>query len=172
MEVLKTSQEIVHEGWLIKSPPTKLWRAVGIECETESARRVRILSSTRLSDGGAWSLFTSALAIARSFLFIYERSHSWTPEHSPNLPWKVRLPIRRRQSWLADRAREKPNLILGWVYARFFFLLFLITFRLSRGSTFRDKRRVYQTFIGILLIGTVNVKLEVKVNNLISNILL
>ncbi|KOC66855.1 Protein daughter of sevenless [Habropoda laboriosa] len=27
MEVLKTSQEIVHEGWLIKSPPTKLWRA-------------------------------------------------------------------------------------------------------------------------------------------------
>lgn len=30
MEVLKTSQEIVHEGWLIKSPPTKLWRAVGI----------------------------------------------------------------------------------------------------------------------------------------------
>lgn len=28
MEVLKTSQEIVHEGWLIKSPPTKLWRAV------------------------------------------------------------------------------------------------------------------------------------------------
>lgn len=32
MEVLKTSQEIVHEGWLIKSPPTKLWRAVGIQC--------------------------------------------------------------------------------------------------------------------------------------------
>lgn len=30
MEVLKTSQEIVHEGWLIKSPPTKLWRAVSI----------------------------------------------------------------------------------------------------------------------------------------------
>lgn len=28
MEVLKTNQEIVHEGWLIKSPPTKLWRAV------------------------------------------------------------------------------------------------------------------------------------------------
>lgn len=28
MEELKTSQEIVHEGWLIKSPPTKLWRAV------------------------------------------------------------------------------------------------------------------------------------------------
>ncbi|XP_058804375.1 GRB2-associated-binding protein 2-like isoform X2 [Phymastichus coffea] len=27
MEVLKTNQEIVHEGWLIKSPPTKLWRA-------------------------------------------------------------------------------------------------------------------------------------------------
>ncbi|XP_012288174.1 GRB2-associated-binding protein 2 [Orussus abietinus] len=27
MEVLKTTQEIVHEGWLIKSPPTKLWRA-------------------------------------------------------------------------------------------------------------------------------------------------
>ncbi|KAG7198194.1 hypothetical protein KM043_005606 [Ampulex compressa] len=27
MEVLKTSQEIVHEGWLIKSPPTKLWKA-------------------------------------------------------------------------------------------------------------------------------------------------
>ncbi|XP_043289355.1 GRB2-associated-binding protein 2 [Venturia canescens] len=27
MEELKTSQEIVHEGWLIKSPPTKLWRA-------------------------------------------------------------------------------------------------------------------------------------------------
>ncbi|XP_050452790.1 GRB2-associated-binding protein 2 [Cataglyphis hispanica] len=27
MEVLKTSQEIVHEGLLIKSPPTKLWRA-------------------------------------------------------------------------------------------------------------------------------------------------
>ncbi|KAK0079766.1 hypothetical protein PV325_000857 [Microctonus aethiopoides] len=27
MEMLKTSQEIVHEGWLIKSPPTKLWRA-------------------------------------------------------------------------------------------------------------------------------------------------
>lgn len=26
--MLKTSQEIVHEGWLIKSPPTKLWRAV------------------------------------------------------------------------------------------------------------------------------------------------
>lgn len=25
--MLKTSQEIVHEGWLIKSPPTKLWRA-------------------------------------------------------------------------------------------------------------------------------------------------
>ncbi|XP_015118367.1 GRB2-associated-binding protein 2 isoform X1 [Diachasma alloeum] len=30
MEVLKTSQEIVHEGWLIKSPPTKRWRAVCI----------------------------------------------------------------------------------------------------------------------------------------------
>lgn len=30
MEVHKTSQEIVHEGWLIKSPPTKLWRAVSI----------------------------------------------------------------------------------------------------------------------------------------------
>lgn len=27
MEVLKTTQEIVHDGWLIKSPPTKIWRA-------------------------------------------------------------------------------------------------------------------------------------------------
>ncbi|KAJ8679674.1 hypothetical protein QAD02_015461 [Eretmocerus hayati] len=26
MEVLRTNQEIVHEGWLIKSPPPKLWR--------------------------------------------------------------------------------------------------------------------------------------------------
>ncbi|XP_012255741.1 GRB2-associated-binding protein 2 [Athalia rosae] len=27
MDAIKTSQEIVHEGWLIKSPPSKLWRA-------------------------------------------------------------------------------------------------------------------------------------------------
>ncbi|XP_046624202.1 GRB2-associated-binding protein 2 isoform X1 [Neodiprion virginianus] len=27
MDTLKTSQEIVHEGWLIKSPPLKLWKA-------------------------------------------------------------------------------------------------------------------------------------------------
>lgn len=36
MEVLKTSQEIVHEGLLIKSPPTKLWRAVSIQCIASS----------------------------------------------------------------------------------------------------------------------------------------
>ncbi|XP_034934032.1 GRB2-associated-binding protein 2 isoform X2 [Chelonus insularis] len=30
MEVIKISREIVYEGWLIKSPPTKLWRAVSI----------------------------------------------------------------------------------------------------------------------------------------------
>ncbi|XP_032453821.1 GRB2-associated-binding protein 2 isoform X2 [Nasonia vitripennis] len=27
MDALKTNQEVVHEGWLIKSPPTKLWKA-------------------------------------------------------------------------------------------------------------------------------------------------
>ncbi|XP_011498451.1 PREDICTED: GRB2-associated-binding protein 2-like [Ceratosolen solmsi marchali] len=27
MDALKPNQEVVHEGWLIKSPPTKLWKA-------------------------------------------------------------------------------------------------------------------------------------------------
>jgi hypothetical protein len=31
MDALKTNQEVVHEGWLIKSPPTKLWKAVSPE---------------------------------------------------------------------------------------------------------------------------------------------
>ena len=48
MEVLSktttTNQEVVHEGWLIKSPPTKLWRAV---------RRIRVHTSVR------FFLFTS-----------------------------------------------------------------------------------------------------------------
>lgn len=63
MEVLKTSQEIVHEGWLIKSPPTKLWRAVG------TLWFVQLHQSSSLP---VCPLFTSRTLTSRVVAFIRE----------------------------------------------------------------------------------------------------
>lgn len=126
MEVLKTSQEIVHEGWLIKSPPTKLWRAVGIikyyadPC-VAYASLIHGVPRRR-----TWVIVYVCPGSPNSPLFflIRERSRPWTPGRrliSRERP-EHRLGDDSPGSLLA-REISRPNLIRENSYARLFSLL-------------------------------------------------